>query len=190
MKTKLTALSRIIKRFAPMLLHLPRRITTVTNVAHTNATIMKTKLTILFCILTAFAAPAATIIDKVGIETLAVARSADLERYNWSAAVRLTYDLTPRLGAVLEAEGQDFRGNLVDSTFGALRVSLARGPVQPYLIGGGGWKLPSNEEYLAGGGGVRFSLGKNFTAFAEALAEKGTKTDTSLRLGIGLGIRF
>lgn len=129
--------------------------------------------------------------DKIGLDTLAVARTTDMERFEFSAAARLSYDLTARLALVGEIEWSEFSGKtLVDSTLAGLKFSFPTRIVRPYLIGGIGWKLPANAEYLAGGGGLEVALGKSWRVFAEALAEKTVNTDASLRVGGGVGFRF
>ncbi len=129
--------------------------------------------------------------DRIGFDTIAIARTADLDRLDYSAGLRLSYDLTSRLGLVLEAESAHpfGKGTLVDSTFGGIKFAFPLKSVRPYLIGGAGWKTPTLEEYVAGGGGIEIGKGA-FRVFAEMMAEKGTKRETELRLTSGVGFRF
>lgn len=129
--------------------------------------------------------------DKIGIDTLAVARTTDLERFDFNAAARLSYDLTARLALFAEAEGGEFSGKtLVDSTLAGVKFSFPLKHARPYLIAGAGLRFPSNDELLAGGGGVDVALGKSWRIFAEALAEKTRTANASLRIGAGIGFRF
>lgn len=152
---------------------------------------MKKALLPLLLLLASLPAGAASLLDKVGIDTVGIARTTGLSKFEGSAGLRLSYDLTPRLGFILEADGSDTHGTLVESTLAAVKLSLpiANWPVKPYLLGGAGFRFPGNEEHFTGGGGLEASY-KALRFFVEASAEKGVKSDTAGKFLGGIGFRF
>ena len=135
---------------------------------------------------------AAGIVDKIGFDAVAIARSDDMSKYHGSLGVRLGYDLTERIGIVIEADGSDTHGALIESTFAGLKFGLPvkfLGPVKPYLIGGGGLKFPGIVEYAAGGGGLEYRW-KSLRLFVESGAEKSVETPVTAKGVLGVGFRF
>lgn len=153
---------------------------------------MKNKIAvIIFVAIATINSNAASLLDKIGFDGIAIARTTDLSKFDGSAGLRLSYDLTPRFGIILEADGSDTHGTLLESSIAAVKFSLPIGtlPVKPYLIGGAGFRFPSNEEHFTGGGGLEASY-KSLRFFVEASAEKGVKSDVAGKFLGGVGFRF
>ena len=128
--------------------------------------------------------------DSIGLDAVAIARGKDFRDVDYSGGLRLSYDLTARLGLVLEAEGRDAHGVLVDSTFAGVKFALPLGKtIRPYLLGGVGLKFPHHDEYAAGGAGLEYARGA-WRIFAEAMAEKSRSSDATFRVTSGIGFRF
>ena len=153
---------------------------------------MKTLIALLALVatLTINAAEQPSFIERIGVDTIAIGRSPDLERMDFSAGIRLSYDLTERFAVVLEAEGADFHGVLVDSALAGVKFGFPGKTVTPYIIAAGVIKFPSNDEFGMAGAGLEFALGKSWCIFAEVAGEKGIRTDTELRVTSGVGFRF
>jgi hypothetical protein len=130
--------------------------------------------------------------DKIGMDAVAVARTDDMSKFSGGVGLRLSYDITPRLGLVVQADGSDTHGALIESTFAAIKFGFPvklLGPVKPYLIGGGGFKFPGLVEYAAGGGGLEYTRGA-LRVFVEATAEKTVETPVAGAFAGGIGFRF
>lgn len=130
------------------------------------------------------------IADKIGVDVLATTRTSDLKHFDHATGVRVGYDLSKRIGAVLEVDGSDFKGSVVENAFAGVKLTFPTGRVSPYLIGGFGMKFPDKEEYLAGGLGLSVAITEKVSVFSEALGEKSKRTSTTARFSVGVGYRF
>jgi len=108
-----------------------------------------------------------------------------------AGGVRLSYDLTSKLGFFAQVDGKDFHGTLIDNAQAGLKLGVPIGLVRPYAIGSYGVRFTDHENYFGLGGGLDIQLNKRLRAFAECKYDKGTSTlHNGLEATMGLGLCF
>jgi hypothetical protein len=93
----------------------------------------------------------------------------DKAKDKWGGGVGLSYFLSTYVGLGAVTHFENFSGKFFDNVAGELylRAPLAKLPIAPYAVGGGGYSWDNKDWFESAGGGIELRTKKSFGIFAD-----------------------